>query len=68
MTTKKTDYQSLNTELNQVLETLQSTDLDVDQAVKSFERGMQLIEELEIQLKSAENKITKIKQQWEIKK
>lgn len=65
MATKKTDYQSLNAELNEVLEVLQSSDLDIDKAVASYERGMQLIEQLELQLKSAENKITKIKQNWE---
>ena len=64
MATKKTDFNSLNAELNQVLEVLQAEDIDVDQAVISYERGMQLIEQLEIQLKAAENKITKVKQQW----
>lgn len=68
MTTKKTDYESLNIELNQVLETLQSPELDIDTAVAGYEQGMRLIEELETQLKSAENKITKIKQQWDAKK
>lgn len=59
------DYQTLNEELNAVLEKLQSEDLDVDTAVASYERGMELIIALESQLKDAENKIAKVKQQWD---
>ena len=40
-------------------------DLDVDEAVKFYERGMEISKELEAYLKDAENKVTKIKADWE---
>ena len=61
MTTKKSDYKSLNAELDEVLLKLQSEDLDVDMAVELYERGMTLIKELEAYLQDAENKVSKIK-------
>ena len=40
---------------------MESGDLDVDQAIKYYQAGMDLVKELEKQLKLAENKITKVK-------
>ncbi len=65
MATKKTDYQSLSRELDEILAKLQSVDLDIDEAVKAYERGMTIAKELESYLKTAENKITKIKADWD---
>lgn len=62
---EKKDYQTLSTELNEVLEQLQSADLDIDAAVKLYDRGMILIDALDGYLKDAENKITKIQKQWD---
>lgn len=59
--TKKTDYKSLNEELDEVLAKLQSDDLDVDEAVGLYERGIAIIKELENYLADAENKVTKLK-------
>jgi exodeoxyribonuclease VII small subunit len=61
MPTKKTDYTKLNAELDEILVKLQSSDLDVDEAVKAYERGMNIAKELEAYLKQAENKIKKIR-------
>lgn len=61
MTTKKFDYRQLNTELDAILMQLQSDDLDVDEAVVLYERGIQITKELEAYLKTAENKVAKIK-------
>ncbi len=61
MTSKKTDYTALHTELDDVIEALQSSDLDVDEAVKLYERGTAIVKELETYLNEAENKVTKIK-------
>jgi exodeoxyribonuclease VII small subunit len=61
----KIDYKKLSAELDEVLAKLQSADLDVDEAVKAYERGMKLAKELEAYLKEAENKITKVKADWE---
>jgi exodeoxyribonuclease VII small subunit len=63
--TKNTDYKALSAELDEVLAKLQSSDLDVDEAVKLYERGMEIAKELEAYLEKAENKVTKIKADWE---
>jgi len=65
MPTKKTDYKAMSAELDQVLDKLQTGDLDVEEAVAAYERGMRLAKELETYLKQAENKVTKIKADWE---
>ena len=59
--TKVSDYKSLNAELDELLASLQSADLDVDEAVKLYERGAVLTKELEVHLKTAKNKVSKIK-------
>jgi len=61
MAIKKTSYQNLNNELNEILDLLQTTDLDVDEALKAYERGMAIAQELESYLKTAETTIKKIK-------
>ena len=55
-------YQTLNAELDGVLAKLQDPDVEVDEAVKLYEQGTQLIAQLEKHLKQAENKLTKLKQ------
>ena len=58
---KKTDYKSLNSELDEILNKLQSEDLDVDEAMALYERGIAITKELETYLREAENKVAKIK-------
>ena len=59
----KTDkrYQELNAELDGILLELQREDLDVDVAVKKYERGLELVKELETYLGTAENKVKELK-------
>ncbi len=57
------DYKTLSAELDAVLVSLQSPDTNIDEAMKLYEKGQKLIAELEAYLKSAENKIKKIKAQ-----
>ena len=64
---KLADYQSLNRELDKLMVRLQGEDLDIEEAVKSYERGMEIIEELQNYLKQAENKVEKIKTQFDKK-
>jgi len=64
MASKDISYQELKSELDVILGKLQSGDLDIDEAVKAYERGMELFKELEKYLKEAENKITKIKESY----
>lgn len=51
-------YQQLKQELEAVLANLQADNLDVDAAVAQYERGRQLIAQLQEYLKTAENKVT----------
>ncbi len=65
MVSKKTDYTSLSAELDEILNKLQSAELDVDEAVDLYERGMNIAQQLETHLKEAENKVSKVKADWE---
>lgn len=60
-TQPKKDYMTLNGELDEVLAALQRPDIHVDEAVKLYERGLKLLDELEQALMAAENKITQLK-------
>ncbi len=56
---KKT-YQQLQSELDEVLSELQSSELDIDKSLELYSRGQKLIKQLEDYLKTAKNQITKI--------
>ena len=62
---KTDDYQSLNQELEAVLDKLQQPEVKLDDAVKLYDQGLKLVAKLEAQLKQAENKITRLKLQAE---
>lgn len=57
----KPSYQVLASELDDILAELQQSDLDVDVAVKKYERGLELIKELEKYLGEAENRVSELK-------
>jgi exodeoxyribonuclease VII small subunit len=61
MAKTKPDYQSLKTELDDVMAKLQRDDLDVDEALKLYERGLELAKQLEDYLKTAENTVRELK-------
>jgi exodeoxyribonuclease VII small subunit len=65
MATKKTDYAALQRELDEILSRLQSDDVDIDVAVGAYERGMEIVKELEVYLAVAENKVTKLQARFE---
>ena len=58
---KTKDYQSLNLELEMTLTKLQQPDIQVDEAVKLYEQGLKLIDQLEDHLQQAEHKIEQLK-------
>lgn len=64
MATKKTDYAALQRELDEILRGLQHDEVDIDTAVKSYERGMEIVKELEAYLANAENTVTKLQAQF----
>lgn len=55
------NYETKYKELELILESLQSGELSLDEAVDQYKRSQKLIEELEQHLKTARNRITKIK-------
>lgn len=54
-------YQQLQTELDAVMSQLQDDKLAVDESLELYEHATTLIEELRRKLKTAENKLNKIK-------
>lgn len=65
MTHGPIDYKALQQELDTILSKLQHSELDIDEAVKAYERGMELVKELEMYLSKAENTVTKLKARFE---
>lgn len=57
----KPSYEELTAELETIMTQLQRNDIAVDQAISQYERGLELIAELEAYLKTAENKVKKLK-------
>jgi exodeoxyribonuclease VII small subunit len=55
------DYQTVNQRLEEVLAKLQAPDVQVDEAMKLYEEGLELVGKLEKHLEQAENKIEKLK-------
>ena len=60
MSSKKTDYRALSAELDELLARLQSGELSIDEAVPAYERGLELVKQLESYLKDAEQTVTKL--------
>jgi exodeoxyribonuclease VII small subunit len=61
MAKKDLDYQSLSDELDTLLTNLQRSDVQVDEAMKLYERGLGLIKQLEERLEQAENELARLK-------
>lgn len=60
MSKAKPTYQDLKSELDTVLDDLQQDDIDVDQTLIKYKRGLELIDQLSTQLKNAQNTITEL--------
>lgn len=61
MTKPDKTYAQLKAELDELLELLQSEDIDIDEAVERYQRGTELVKLLETKLKQAKSKVTKLK-------
>lgn len=61
-------YESLNSELETIMLELQRDDLDIDLAIKHYERGLELVTALQDYLKTAENKISELKATFAVDK
>lgn len=54
-------YKQLQAELDQLMAKLQGDELDVDAAISTYEAATKIIAQLQKQLKTAENKLNKVK-------
>ncbi|HVS58261.1 MAG TPA: exodeoxyribonuclease VII small subunit [Candidatus Saccharimonadales bacterium] len=54
-------YREMSAELDEILADLQQGDLDIEDAIKRYQRGMELVDAMEGYLKNAETKITELK-------
>lgn len=63
MTKAKPTYQELKQELDIILAELQQDDTDINQALTKYQRGLELVKQLEAQLKDAKNTISKLQAQ-----
>ena len=61
MTKAKPTYQEMHEELDTVVAELQREDLDIDIALQYYQRGLELIQQLEAYLGEAENKVEELK-------
>jgi len=59
MSDKKT-YATMSRDLEEILESLQNSSTDIDEAIKLHERGQKLIADMQTYLKQAENKVRKL--------
>lgn len=59
------NYQVLKTELESVMAQLQAEDLDVDKALNLYERGLELVRQLDNYLKTAENTVHELKARFD---
>ena len=57
---KSISYHELHDELESILLKLQQDTIDIDEALKLFERGQKVVTELQTYLQTAENKITEL--------
>lgn len=55
------NYQTLNQELAEIIDTLQSAEIDIDEALRLHKRGQDIVHKLEAYLKKAENIVKKHK-------
>ncbi|HET9173727.1 MAG TPA: exodeoxyribonuclease VII small subunit [Candidatus Saccharimonadales bacterium] len=60
MAKEEVRYQTLSAELEDILLELQQENLDIDRALECYERGLELVKQLESHLTTAENRIKKL--------
>lgn len=65
MTNKPTDFGSKLKELEAITDWFESDDVDLNEALKKFERGMQLADDLKKELAEVENRVETIKQKFD---
>ena len=58
-------FRQMQSELDEILAGMQSSDADIDDSIKKYEKGLVLIEKMEAYLAEAENQIKQIKAKFD---
>lgn len=64
MVSKKESFKSAFAELEKIVAEFERQDLDLEEALPKFERGLELAKKLRERLKQIENKVTEIKKKY----
>ena len=65
MANKPKNYQQMSDELAELMAWFESEQVNLDEAVSKYGQAMELIDEMQAYLKSAENKVKKISAKFE---
>lgn len=65
MTAEKFQFEAALKELEAITQWFESSEIDLDQGLAKFERGMELAAQLKEHLESVENRVEKIKQRFD---
>lgn len=57
-------FSQLSTELDMIIDKLQSSELDIDEAIIEYEKACKYIDQLQTQLEKAEVKVKKLKKDF----
>lgn len=68
MNKEKFNFSEAFREIEQINEWFQREDLDLEEALQKYERGMELIKRCKERLKEAENKFEEIKRKYSMEK
>lgn len=60
---KKTNFEKSLTELESLVKSMEDGDLSLDDALKTFEKGIKLTRECQLALQAAEQKVTQLTQE-----
>ena len=63
--TKKTTFAEAFTELETITEWFETQDVDLDEGLKKFERGLELAKQLKQKLAEVENTVVTLKKKFE---
>lgn len=64
-TTQSASYAELSQELAEVMARLEQGDLDIDEAVQSYDRGLQIVKQLEALLLKSENRVSQLRASYD---
>lgn len=62
--TKKANFAEAFKELEEIVQWFESTEVDLEEGLKKFERGLELAKKCRLRLAEVENKVTKIKEKF----